>query len=56
MQEALDHVVSKGLGMKAGMSLLRVAGKTATSQVKSYYDFNDESVNEYQVGFWGWEG
>lgn len=54
MQEALDHVVSKGLGMKAGMSLLRVAGKTATSQVKSYYDFNDESVNEYQVGFCGY--
>ena len=54
MQEALDHVVSKGLGRKAGMSLLRVAGKTATSQVKSYYDHNDESVNEYQVGFCGY--
>ena len=54
MQDALDHVVSKGLGRKAGMSLLRVAGKTATSQVKSYYDHNDESVNEYQVGFCGY--
>lgn len=54
MQDALDHVVSKGLGRKAGMSLLRVAGKTATSQVKSYYDHNDESVSEYQVGFCGY--
>lgn len=54
MQDALDHVVSKGLGRKAGMSLLRVAGKTATSQVKSYYDHNDESVNEYQIGFCGY--
>lgn len=54
IQETLDHVVSQGLGAKAGITLLSVAGKTATSQIKKYYDFGDAAVCEYQVGFCGY--
>ena len=54
MQEVLDHVVSQGLGRKAGTPLLRVAGKTGTSQIREY-DFGEETyVNEYQVSFCGY--
>ena len=54
MQVALDHVVSQGLGKKAGSPILRVAGKTGTSQVKEY-DFGEENyVSEYQLAFCGY--
>jgi cell division protein FtsI (penicillin-binding protein 3) len=54
MQVVLDHVVSQGLGRKAGNQILRVAGKTGTSQVREY-EFSDvEYVNEYQVCFCGY--
>ena len=54
MQVILDHVVSQGLGRKAGTPLFRVAGKTGTSQVGEY-DFGEENyVNEYQVSFCGY--
>ena len=54
MQVVLDHVVSQGLGKKAGNSILRVAGKTGTSQVREYEFGDDEYVNEYQVCFCGY--
>ena len=54
MQEVLNHVVSQGLGKKAGTPILPVAGKTGTSQVGEY-EFGDETyVDEYQVAFCGY--
>jgi cell division protein FtsI (penicillin-binding protein 3) len=54
MQVVLDHVVSQGLGRKAGTPLLRVAGKTGTSQVGED-EFGEETyVNEYQLAFCGY--
>ena len=38
MQETLEHVVSRGLGRKAGTPLILVAGKTGTSHVNEYYE------------------
>lgn len=54
MQEVLDHVVSQGLGRKAGTIFLRVAGKTGTSQVGTYEFGEDTYVDEYQVAFCGY--
>lgn len=54
MQEVLDHVVSQGLGRKAGTSILRVAGKTGTSQVREYDFGEDIYVDEYQLAFCGY--
>lgn len=54
MKTILEHVVSQGLGIKAGTEFLLVAGKTGTSQVNEY-DFGEESyVDEYQVAFCGY--
>lgn len=54
IQVILDHVVSQGLGRKAGSPIIRVAGKTGTSQVGEY-DFGEENyVDEYQVSFCGY--
>ena len=55
MQVALEHVVSQGLGKKAGTPILMFAGKTGTSQVKEYYySNNEEPVYEYQLAFCGY--
>ena len=56
MQVILDHVVSQGLGKKAGSDIIRVAGKTGTSQVNEYDYYNEEgvSLDEYQVAFCGY--
>jgi cell division protein FtsI (penicillin-binding protein 3) len=54
MQVVLEHVVSHGLGRKAGTPLLRVAGKTGTSQVGEYDFGKDTYVNEYQLAFCGY--
>ena len=54
MKVVLEHVVSQGLGRKASTPILRVAGKTGTSQVKEYYyGDNENPVCEYQVAFCG---
>lgn len=54
MQVALEHVVSRGLGKKAGSPFVVVAGKTGTSQV-GVYDFGqDTSVEEYLLSFCGY--
>ena len=54
MQEVLDHVVSQGLGRKAGTPLVQVAGKQGTSKIGEY-DFGEEKyVDEYQVAFCGY--
>ena len=52
MQQTLEHVVSQGLGRRAGSPNFKVAGKTGTSQVNEYYD-GDNTVSEYQVAFCG---
>ena len=52
MQQTLEHVVSQGLGHKAGSAKILVAGKTGTSQVNEYYE-GDNTVSEYQVAFCG---
>ena len=54
MQVVLEHVVSQGLGRKAGTPLLRVGGKTGTSQVGEYDFGKDTYVNEYQLAFCGY--
>lgn len=54
MQETLEHVVSQGLGRKAGTSFIHVAGKTGTSQVGEYEFGEDIYVDEYQVAFCGY--
>ncbi|MCI7579629.1 MAG: penicillin-binding protein [Prevotella sp.] len=52
MQQTLEHVVSQGLGYKAGSAKILVAGKTGISQVNEYYE-GDNTVSEYQVAFCG---
>lgn len=54
IQTALEHVVSQGLGKKAGTQLLRVAGIPSTSQVGEFYFGEETSVTEYQIGFCGY--
>ena len=54
MQVILDHVVSQGLGRKAGSLIIRVAGKTGTSQVGEYEFGEDTYATEYQVSFCGY--
>lgn len=54
MQVILEHVVSQGLGRKAGSPLIRVAGKTGTSQVGEYEFGEDTYVTEYQMAFCGY--
>lgn len=52
MQIALERVVSRGLGKKAGSSLMLVAGKTGTAQVNVTEDEN--AINEYHLCFCGY--
>lgn len=54
MQVALEHVVSQGLGKKAGSPFVKVAGKTGTSQVQVYEFGMDTSVDEYLLSFCGY--
>lgn len=54
IQDVLEHVVSQGLGKKAGSSIMRVAGKTGTSMVGEYDFGEDTYVDEYQVAFCGY--
>jgi len=54
VQVILEHVVSQGLGMRAGSPMVLVAGKTGTSEVGEY-DFGEEPfVTEYQLAFCGY--
>lgn len=54
MQVVLDHVVSQGLGRKAGTIFLRVAGKQGTSIIGENDFGEDKIVDEYQVAFCGY--
>ena len=56
MQVILEHVVSQGLGVKAGTPILRVAGKTGISEIEEYDYYNEVGtpLAEYQVAFCGY--
>ena len=54
IQVILEHVVSQGLGRRAGSPMIRVAGKTGTCQVGEYEFGEDTYVTEYQLAFCGY--
>ena len=54
MQFVLEHVVSQGVGKKAGTPILQVAGKTGTSKVGEREFGEDVYVDEYQLAFCGY--
>ena len=54
MQFVLEHVVSQGVGKKAGTPILQVAGKTGTSKVGEREFGEDFYVDEYQLSFCGY--
>ncbi len=54
MQTILEHVVSQGLGRKAGSPLFKVAGKTGTAQVADQYGGYHSGVTRYWLSFCGY--
>ena len=56
MQVALEHVISQGLGRKAGTPFLQVAGKTGTAQLDEYDYYNEGGVplSGYHLSFCGY--
>ena len=54
MQTVLEHVVSQGLGRKAGSPLFKVAGKTGTAQVADQYGGYHSGVTRYWLSFAGY--
>ncbi len=53
MQTILEHVVSQGLGRKAGSPLFKVAGKTGTAQVADQYGGYHSGTTRYWLSFAG---
>ncbi len=54
MQTVLRHVVSQGLGKKAGSPLFQVAGKTGTAQVADQYGGYHSGITRYWLSFCGY--
>ena len=54
MQTILEHVVSQGLGRKAGSPLFKVAGKTGTAQVADQHGSYHSGVTRYWLSFCGY--
>ena len=54
MQTILEHVVSQGLGKKAGSKSFKVAGKTGTAQVADQYGSYHSGVTRYWLSFCGY--
>jgi len=54
MQTLLEHVVSQGLGKKAGSRLFKVAGKTGTAQVSQGKSGYKSGVVQYWLSFAGY--
>ena len=54
MQTILEHVVSQGLGRKAGSQLFKVAGKTGTAQVADQYGGYHSGITRYWLSFAGY--
>ena len=54
MQTILEHVVSQGLGRKAGSPLFKVAGKPGTAQVADQYGGYHSGITRYWLSFAGY--
>ncbi len=54
MQTVLEHVVSQGLGRKAGSRMFKVAGKTGTAQVSKGKAGYTSGVVDYWLTFCGY--
>ena len=54
LQTILEHVVSQGLGRKAGSSLFKVAGKTGTAQVSQGKSGYKSGIVQYWLSFAGY--
>ena len=54
MQTILEHVVSQGLGKKAGSRSFKVAGKTGTAQVADQYGSYHSGTTRYWLSFAGY--
>ena len=54
MQTILEHVVSQGLGKKAGSPHFKVAGKTGTAQVADQYGGYHSGITRYWLSFAGY--
>ena len=54
MQTILEHVVSQGLGRKAGSQLFKVAGKTGTAQVADQFGGYHSGTTRYWLSFAGY--
>lgn len=54
MQTILEHVVSQGLGRKAGSPLFKVAGKTGTAQVSQGKAGYKSGIVQYWLSFAGY--
>ena len=54
MQTILEHVVSQGLGRKAGSKLFKVAGKTGTAQVADQHGSYHSGTTRYWLSFAGY--
>ncbi len=54
MQTILEHVVSQGLGRKAGSPLFKVAGKTGTAQVADQFGGYHSGTTRYWLSFAGY--
>ena len=54
MQTILEHVVSQGLGKKAGSHTFKVAGKTGTAQVADQHGGYHSGTTRYWLSFAGY--
>jgi len=54
MQTVLEHVVSQGLGRKAGSKMFRVAGKTGTAQMSKGAAGYKSGIVDYWLSFAGY--
>ena len=54
MQTILEHVVSQGLGKKAGSKSFKVAGKTGTAQVADQHGSYHSGITRYWLSFAGY--
>ena len=54
MRTILEHVVSQGLGRKAGSQLFKVAGKTGTAQVADQLGGYHSGITRYWLSFAGY--
>ena len=54
MQTILEHVVSQGLGRKAGSPRFKVAGKTGTAQIADQHGSYHSGITRYWLSFAGY--